>query len=290
MSVTLVARLAETVAARVPQWDLATAAARGKGLGRLAYRLDRRHRARALSNLRRAYPDRDRAWHEHTALASFEQMGRTALELLWSPRLVDHPVEQIIRPDDGMAHFERALNAGNGAILAGAHYGNWELAGVALAKLGVPLVSIARPLDDSRLDQLVTRLRSCTGARVLPKHNAFRPALRALRAGSVLAILADQNTLPPEAVFVPYFDRLAATTPAVAQFHLRSNAPILSMFAVPHDDHYRLAIDPPIEVSTSGDDDAVLKITAAVTARIERYVRACPEAWLWMHDRWRERP
>lgn len=287
---TLVARLAETVAARAPHWDLATATARGKRLGRLAYRLDRRHRETALRNLRQAYPDRHQAWYEFTARASFEQVGRTATELLWSPRLIDHPVEQIIRPDDGMIHFEKALDAGNGVILVGAHYGNWELAGVALAKRGVPLVSIARPLDDSRLDQLVTRIRSCTGARVLPKHNAFRPALHALRAGSVLAILADQNTLPPEAVFVPYFDRLAATTPAIAQFHLRSGAPILPMFAVPHDDHYRLAVDPPIETSASDHDDAVLEITAAVTARIEHYVRASPGAWLWMHDRWRQRP
>ena len=283
---TLVGRLAETLAARVPKWDLATATARGKGLGRLAYRLDRRHRDTALSNLRRAYPDRDQTWHERTAQASFEQMGRTALELLWSPRLVDHPVEQVIRPDDSMALFEETLRAGNGAILAGAHYGNWELVGVALAKLGVPLVSIARPLDKPWLDQLITGLRTSTGARVLPKHNAFRPALRALREGSVLAILADQNTLAPEALFVPYFDRLAATTPAVAQFHLHSDAPILPMFAVPYDDHYRLAIDPPVETSASEHDDAVLEITA----RIEHYVRACPEAWLWMHDRWRERP
>ena len=286
----LVSRLLGAAAARVPRWDLNTAAARGKKLGRLAYRLDRRHRDTALSNLRRAYPDRDQAWHELTAQASFEQMGRTAMELLWSPRLTDHPVEQVIRPDAGMAHLERALNAGNGAIAVSAHYGNWELVGVALAKLGVPLVSIARPLDDRGLDHLATTLRSSTGARVLPKHNAFRPALRALRAGSVLAILADQNTLPPEAVFVPFFDRLAATTPAVAQFHLRSGAPILPMFSVPHDDHYRLAIDPPIESSVPEHDAAVKGITAAFTARIEHYVRACPEAWLWMHDRWRQRP
>ncbi|HJO02589.1 MAG TPA: lysophospholipid acyltransferase family protein, partial [Acidobacteriota bacterium] len=174
--------------------------------------------------------------------------------------------------------------------LVSAHYGNWELVGVALAKMGVPLVSIARPLDDRRLDRLVTQLRSCTGARVLPKRNAFRPALRALREGCALAILADQNTLPPEAVFVPYFDRLAATTPAVAQFHLRSGAPILPVFGMPSGDHYRLAIDPPIETPASTHAEPVLKITTSITARIEHYVRACPEAWLWMHDRWRERP
>ncbi len=287
---TILSRLVEAVGGRVTGWDLPTAAARGMSLGRLAYRLDRRHRQVALSNLRRAFPDRDDAWHVRTTRGSFEQMGRTALELLWSPQLVNRPVEEIIRTDDNMAYFNEVLEAGNGAIIATAHFGNWELMGVALAKLGVPLISIARPLDDAGLDRLVTKLRTCTGARVLPKRNAFRPALRELRSGSVLAILVDQNTLPPDAVFVPYFDRLAATTPAVAQLHLRSGAPIFPMFAVPCDDHYRLAIDSPITDARVAQDEAILEITAAITASIERHVRARPEAWLWMHDRWRRRP
>ncbi len=287
---TLIARLAESFAEHVTRWDLATAAARGKRLGRLAYRVDRRHRRVALSNLRRAFPERDDAWHERTARGSFEQMGRTAMEFLWSPRIIDRPIDQIVRTDERMTQVNDSLDAGQGLILATAHFGNWELVGVALAKLGVPLVSIARPLDDAGLDQLVNQRRTCTGARVIPKSNAFRPALRALRAGSALAVLVDQNTLPPDAVFVPYFDRLAATTRAVAQLHLRSGAPIVPMFAVPHDDHYRLAIDRPITATTADHDEAILEITATITACVERHVRSCPQAWLWMHDRWRERP
>jgi len=31
-------------------------------------------------------------------------------------------------------------------------------------------------------------------------------------------------------------------------------------------------------------------MTAAATARIEEAVRRCPEAWFWMHHRWRTRP
>ena len=38
------------------------------------------------------------------------------------------------------------------------------------------------------------------------------------------------------------------------------------------------------------EENRIEAITAAVTARIEHYVREHPEAWLWMHDRWRERP
>jgi len=39
-----------------------------------------------------------------------------------------------------------------------------------------------------------------------------------------------------------------------------------------------------------GDEDAVERLTAAATKHIEEQIRRCPEAWLWIHDRWRTRP
>ena len=59
---------------------------------------------------------------------------------------------------------------------------------------------------------------------------------------------------------------------------------------IPEGSGYRLRIEPPVEATATDREAAVTEITAKVTARIEHHVRAHPEAWLWMHDRWRERP
>ena len=41
----------------------------------------------------------------------------------------------------------------------------------------------------------------------------------------------------------------------------------------------------------SGDRDAdVLRLATAVNAHLERIIRAYPEQWLWMHNRWRSSP
>ncbi len=282
--------IVDRVAARAQRWDFATAGRRGASLGRLLYKLDRRHRDVALKNLAAAFPEHDGQWRDDVARSSFAQAGRTIMELLWSPNLalLEDPTE-IVR-FESLDNLREALAGGNGAIVATAHAGNWEITGIAAAHYGIPLISLARTLDDPALDARLTDLRTRTGQKVMPKQNALRPTMRALRAGNAVALLTDQNTLRREAVFVPYFGRLAATTPAAAHLHLRTGAPILNAFSIPEESGYRVIIEPPMTIPDGGDADTVVAITAAVTARIEHYVRAHPEAWLWMHDRWRERP
>lgn len=288
----LPARLLRLLSRRARRWEPSTAAGRGRALGRVAWRLDRRHRRVATRNLARAFPDRPAAWRKRVAIGAFEQLGRTAMELLWSPALQDRAADEMIRVD-GMEHVSRALDDGAGVILSSAHFGNWELVGLALARRGLPLRSVARPLDDPDLDRFLTELRTRTGGRIISKDRAVRGCLAALRGGEAVAILTDQNTLRSHAVFVPYFGIPAATTPLVAQLHLRTGAPILPAFAVPREHGYRLVVETPLRSANGASGDrreAVVEITAALTARVEHWARSRPEAWLWMHDRWRTRP
>ena len=54
---------------------------------------------------------------------------------------------------------------------------------------------------------------------------------------------------------------------------------------------YRLCFGARMAIQNTGDGEAdSLANTAAFTARVEAYVRAYPEQWLWMHRRWKTRP
>lgn len=284
------ARLVDLAVPRIERWSFDTVGRRGSALGRLLFGLDRRHRRVALNNLAIAFPDATPEWRTGVARRSFEQMGRTTLELLWSSNLATR--EQLDRhvTMEGAHHLHASIAAGHGTILATAHYGNWELLGLTAPLHGFELLSLARPLDDAALNERLLRLRTLTGQRILSKHNALRPTIKALRNGETVGILMDQNTVRREAVFVPFFGRLAATTPAVATLQQRTGASILPVFSVPSSRGYRVVIDAPLEIPDVAESEAMEAITAAATARIEAQIRERPEAWLWMHDRWRERP
>lgn len=282
-----VTRVAAAVAPRL-SFPLATAV--GRGLGSLAWALDRRHRDIAVDNLAVAFPEMPESRRRRLALEAFRQAGRTALETLWSAALDDDNLPSVAS-FDGMEHLRAALDAGNGALTTTAHFGNWELMGVALAHLGVPLSVIARRIDDAEVDAVLNGLRTRTGAAVIYKDDAVRPALRALRDGRAVGVLIDQNTIPEHASFVPFFERLAATTRITAQLHLRTGAPIVMFFCVPEGERYRFVIEPLDTDGIAADgDQAVEALTAAATRHIERHIRRCPQAWLWIHDRWRTRP
>ena len=130
----------------------------------------------------------------------------------------------------------------------------------------------------------------------MAKHDAARDVMRTLRDNGTVAILVDQNVLPGEGVFVPFFGRLAATTPALARFHLKTDAAVVPAFVRPEGGgRYRHELGAPIladEFRSGGADadEQVRRATARYMEVTEAVVRSKPEAWLWMHDRWKTRP
>jgi KDO2-lipid IV(A) lauroyltransferase len=146
-------------------------------------------------------------------------------------------------------------------------------------------------MDNRLLDRRLMELRRGAGNTVISKRRAVRESLRALARGACVAILIDQDA-GADAVFVPFFGRLAATTPTLALLALRTEAPILPMFTrVEADGTISVHIGSVVPTRPTGDRDAdVLRLTAECTALVERWTRRSPEQWLWMHRRWKTRP
>jgi KDO2-lipid IV(A) lauroyltransferase len=118
--------------------------------------------------------------------------------------------------------------------------------------------------------------------------------LKILRSGEkALGLLTDLNTLDEEAIFVDFFGVPAATTFIVAKLALRTNTPILPIFAPWSEEKgkYLLIIEPLIPIESTGDEEAdVKRVTIEITRRIENRIRQYPGQWLWIHKRWKTRP
>ena len=75
-----------------------------------------------------------------------------------------------------------------------------------------------------------------------------------LRSGKTLGLLIDLNTLDDEAIFVDFFGVPASTTFMVPKLALRTDTPIVPLFA-PWDEKkgkYLLIVEPPISIETHG--------------------------------------
>ena len=110
-----------------------------------------------------------------------------------------------------------------------------------------------------------------------------------------MGILFDQNVKRAQAIFVPWFGKLAATTGAVALAAYRLKAPV-TVLALVHlgSDRYKYIVRP-IDLKTIYESDldkeqAHKKITEIVSNCYVELIRQYPEQWFWMHRRWRTRP
>jgi len=117
----------------------------------------------------------------------------------------------------------------------------------------------------------------------------LRRIMRALNANQAVAVLIDQHILTADAVKVEFLGRAAATTSAVAVLAIRTGAAVIPAFSLPlNDGRYRLIYERPLAVPAADNPDAVRDLTQRCTKVLEKYVRAHPERWLWMHRRWRQ--
>jgi Kdo2-lipid IVA lauroyltransferase/acyltransferase len=102
-------------------------------------------------------------------------------------------------------------------------------------------------------------------------------------------MLIDQHMHSPDAIYVSFFERPAATTSMLAALALRTGAPVVPVFALPMPGgRYRMIYEHAVDPPSADTPEAVREFTQRCTDVLEMYVRRHPSLWLWMHRRWRD--
>jgi Kdo2-lipid IVA lauroyltransferase/acyltransferase len=284
-------RLAFAVFAALPR---SLALRCGAWLGELFYLFDIRDRRIARINLGIAFPERSGAEHRRILRASCRNLGRVAAEFCHFSRLTAENMSQFVSFADRGA-WERAIATADekGAVIATAHFGNWELLAYIHGLLGRPVTLVHRPMHNPLFDDAITAIRGGAGTRSIKKKAAAKEALRALKRHQILVIPSDQNQTRTAGVFIDFFGKPACTTPGAARLAMLTGAPVLPVFLVREgeSERHRIEIFPEIELVASGDRDADIRTnTQRCSDVIEAMLRRYPEQWIWFHKRWKTRP
>lgn len=251
-----------------------------------------RDQRRARLHLRQAFPQQSAAWIERTARKSFRHIGRMAF---WSVARMHLPLAQarrgvVVEGADNLRAAARDHRRRVGTVGSSGHFGNWEL----LARIGgsvVPVSVIGKRLRDPGLDQLVMDLRRGADSDIIYQDDGVMPPMRALRAGRMLATLADQDVPRLASVHVPWFGTLASTPVGPAQLSLMTRCPLQPVLCYWKGGRWVIHWGPRMRWPSSGNREAdAAALTAWSTAYLETLVRKHPEQWCWWHKRWRTPP
>lgn len=243
----------------------------------------------ADANLRAAMPELDAAARRRVVRGVWDNLGRTVAELPHVAGLkqtASGPGWEMV----GEETLRRVAARGGPAIFVSGHIGNWEVLPAAAAAYGMPFSSMYRAAQNPLIDEMVVALRRrAIGAEVpmFPKGAAgARRALAHLSRGGYLGMLMDQKM--NDGIEARFFGRPAMTAPALAALALRFRCPVVPGHVQRVGPaRFRLVCEEPLDLPDTGDRQAdILAVTQAVNDRLERWIRARPEGWLWLHRRW----
>ncbi|UYZ65111.1 lysophospholipid acyltransferase family protein [Hymenobacter weizhouensis] len=258
--------------------------------GLLAYVLRYRRRV-ILTNLRNSFPEKTEAEIQrlsHTFYRHFSQVMVEILKLAVMP-----PAELLSRVQFRNAELlDRWLAEGRLVLALGSHAGNWEwiLTSGALRLRQGAVDGVYKPLMNPFFEHFLLRLRTRTGAHLVPMRETLRHMVQHRHEARVLSLLSDQAAGPEdkphwttflhqETSFYTGADRLAA------QF----NCPVAYVnIRRLRRGYYELVVAELHDGQTPLNKNATV-ITEAFARHLERDIQSAPADYLWSHRRWKHK-
>ena len=269
--------------------NLRTAQLLGDGM----YLIDRKHRERAMANLRRSFPEMTDRQLRHLARQSMRQMVMLAVEVLFTTRLIRLDTwAKYCQLNNFAEVLSLLLKPGQGLIMLTGHYGNWEILGYVLATLGFETTSVARPLDNAYLNQWIMGVRERQGQKIVGKKGATTEVTEVLDRGGAVGFIADQNA-GSKGIFVDFFGRKASTYKSIGLLAMHYNVPVVIGYARRVEGQFKFSVgvqDVIYPKDWKEQEDPLRYITQRYTRGIEDVVRGDPGQYLWLHRRWKTRP
>lgn len=260
----------------------------GDGWAALALRRGWREAKVARRNMALLHPTLDDAGRETRAAAVLRGTGRQIFETL---RFWTRPSSRnlrLLRQVVGGGHFDAALAAGRGLIVAAPHFGNWELLNQYLASR-TPISIVYRPPSSAAGDAFLRLARGNPGVTQVRAEGAgVRQLYRTLKEGGVVGILPDQQPKAGEGEFAPFFGIPALTMVLLPRLAERSGAPVLFAWAERlADGRFDIHFQPAPAALSDADLAAA---TAALNAAVETIARRDPAQYQWTYKRFSLQP
>ena len=261
----------------------------GAALGWLMWKLPNGSRNVASINLSKCFPELDAAAHQRLLRRSLMDIGRTLTESacawIWpAQRSLD-----LVREVEGLEVLQAALASGKGVVGITSHLGNWEVLNHFYCAQCKPII-FYRPPKLKAVDELLRQQRVQLGNRVAAStKEGILSVIKEVRKGGAVGIPADPEPSLSSGFFVPFCATQALTSKFVPGMLKGGKALGVFLHALRLEDGsgYKVILEAAPEAMYSEDPQTAV---AAMSAVIEKYVRAYPSQYMWSMKRFKKRP
>jgi Kdo2-lipid IVA lauroyltransferase/acyltransferase len=242
----------------------------------------------AQINLRLCFPEKSAAERAALLRANLRNSGSLLSEFAFAWMASKASSARVPVRFDGLEVLQAAHARGKGILLVGAHFSHLELAGRLFAErvCPAPLAGMYREHKTAAMEFIVKRQR-LKYAQAMFRRDELRAAVRWLKQGSILWYAPDQEYRRGDVVFAPFFGIPASTLTATHQLAKMTGAAVVGFAHRRTEAGFTISFHAPDSAIPSND---VIADTAAVNRLIEAAIRAAPEQYLWLHQRFKSQP
>ncbi len=242
-----------------------------------------------LENLRNSFPEKSEAEIKRICKAYYHYLCDLFLETF---KTLTISKEAMIRhcsfAPGTMELFERFEKENKSAILVLGHYGNWEWAGNTFSLLCKhQLYVIYHPIGNKFFDDLMFKMRTRFGTKLITMKNTFREMLANRNELSMTAFIADQTPSSQNAYWTKFLNQDTPVFRGTEIIAKKLDSPVvyITINKIKRG-YYQMQAEVLCE-HPAGTADGV--ISELHTRRLEKDIIACPEIWLWSHRRWKHK-
>lgn len=258
----------------------------GNGLGFVMRKLAKKRRRITKINLNLCYPELNAKQAEELLNKNLAATGRGLIETA-SCWYSDLKQQQNKTQVTGKQHLDAALAKGKGVILLSFHMTSLEIGGCLLGA-HYDFYAMYKPNKNPLFEKAMCegRMRHLKG--LLARENV-RGTIKTLRNNNIVWYAADQNYGGKTVVFVPFFGIQAATITATTKLAQMTGAAVVpfTQRRLEGDDRYQLTLYPAFD-PFPGDNE--IDDAAQINLFLENYLKQYPIDYMWLHQRFRNRP
>jgi len=258
----------------------------GRGIGWLMSKLAAKRNRVATINLKLCYPELN---EEELQKLLKENMAATGCGLVETASCwySDLKKQQSNSEIIGREHLDAALAKGKGVILLSFHMTSLEMGGCLLGA-HYDFLAMYKPNRNPLFDKAMCdgRKRHLKG---LLDRNNVRGTIKALKKNEIVWYAADQNYGGKTTVFVPFFNIPTATITATSKLVKMTGAAVVpfTQRRLDKEDSYQLTLYPAFDDFPGETEEAD---ATRINQFLEDYLKQYPVDYMWLHQRFRNRP
>lgn len=248
-----------------------------RSLVRLAIKIKPEYLELARQNMKLAIPNADQ---DLLIVDMISRLGDNIHDSLLLPSNLNNLLQSVSCNQDVVDRLQEG-----GVLILTGHFGCWELLGAWLAETCGGLTVVTGTIHNKPVDDLVNQQRRDRGITPVRRDGDLRPIIGALKSGSAVAVLMDQNN-PVENLMIPFFGVPAPTSVGFAKLALKYKVPIIPLSIKRTDFGFNVIAGDLIDINRYYETNDTAGLLKECNLALEKMICSNPAEWVWFHHRW----